>query len=447
MKKVITYGTYDLLHFGHINLMRRAKELGDYLIVGITTDNYDRNRGKLNVQNSLMKRIEDVRALNLADEIIIEEYEGQKIDDIKKYGVDIFAIGSDWVGKFDYLKEYCDVVYLERTKGVSSTDLRSDLNKTLRLGVIGCGRIASRFLRESKYVSGVELVGVYNPNIESAKAFCENNELEFYTSDIDKFLSKVDAVYIASPHGTHFRYAKVCIVNKKQVLCEKPICLSRNQAEELFALAKDNNVVLMEGIKTAYCPGFSHLCALVKSGCIGEIVNVEASFTMLKNGDLRELDASKDGGSMTELASYPLLAIFKLLGIDYNDISFFSRIRNGIDEFTKGVLVYDKAVASFSVGLKAKTEGEMIVTGTKGYAYIPAPWWKTSYFELRYEKSSDTKKYFYSFEGEGLRYELLDFILQINNPARIDHKLYQEESIKMCEVIELFRNKQGVSVI
>lgn len=447
MKKVITYGTYDLLHFGHVNLMRRAKKLGDYLIVGVTTDNYDRNRGKLNVQNSLMKRIEDVRALNIADEIIIEEYEGQKIDDIKKYGVDIFAIGSDWVGKFDYLNEYCDVVYLERTKGVSSTDLRSDINKTFRLGVIGCGRIASRFLRESKYVSGVELVGVYNPNVESAKNFCDANELEFYTSDMCEFLDKVDAVYIASPHSTHYKYAKECIEGSKHVLCEKPICLSKTEAEDLFELAANYGVVLKEGIKTAYCPGFNHLCALVKSGCIGDIVDVTASFTMLKNGDLRELDAARDGGSMNELASYPLLAIFKLLGLDYKSISFYSRMRKGIDEFTKGVLVYDNAVASFSVGLKAKTEGEMIVTGTKGYAYIPAPWWKTSYFELRYEKSSDTKKYFYSFEGEGLRYELLEFIQQINNAQHVDYKLCQDESIKICEVIESFRSGYSVTMI
>lgn len=445
MKKIITYGTYDLLHHGHINLLKRAKELGDYLIVGVTTDNYDRNRGKLNVQNSLMKRIEDVRVLNIADEIIIEEYEGQKIEDIKRYDVDMFAIGSDWLGKFDYLNEYCNVVYLERTKGVSSTELRSDINKTIRLGVIGSGRIASRFLRESKYVSGVEIVGVYNPNIVSAKNFCDTNELEFYTSDIIEFLGNVDAVYIASPHRSHFQYAKDCILHRKHVLCEKPICLSKNEAEELFNLATTYNVVLKEGVKTAYCPGFNHLCALVKSGCIGDIVDVTASFTMLKDGDLRELDATKDGGSMNELSSYPLLAIFKLLGLDYKSLSFYSRMRNGIDEFTKGVITYENAIASFAVGLRAKTEGEMIVTGTKGYAYIPAPWWKTSYFELRYEKSSDVKKYFYSFEGEGLRYELLEFLQQINDPQRIDYKLSKYESIGMCEVIEQF--KQGNNCI
>ena len=105
MKKVITYGTYDLFHQGHYNLLKRAKELGDYLIVGVTSDYFDKSRGKFNVCDSLMKRIENVKSTGFADEIIVEEYFGQKIDDIKKYGVDIFTVGSDWKGYFDYLNE------------------------------------------------------------------------------------------------------------------------------------------------------------------------------------------------------------------------------------------------------------------------------------------------------------------------------------------------------
>lgn len=111
MTKVITYGTYDLLHQGHINLLRRAKELGDYLIAGVTSDSFDRGRGKLNVRNNVLERVEAVRATGYADEIIIEDYLGQKIDDIQKYDVDIFAIGSDWEGKFDYHKYNKIVAY------------------------------------------------------------------------------------------------------------------------------------------------------------------------------------------------------------------------------------------------------------------------------------------------------------------------------------------------
>ena len=137
MKRVITYGTFDLLHEGHINLLRRAKALGDFLIVGVTSESYDRYRGKLNVKQSLAERVENIRTTRLADQIVIEEYEGQKIDDIVKMNIDIFAIGSDWVGRFDYLKEYCEVVYLESTKGISSTDLRNEQHPLIRFGIAG----------------------------------------------------------------------------------------------------------------------------------------------------------------------------------------------------------------------------------------------------------------------------------------------------------------------
>ena len=129
MKRVITYGTYDLLHEGHINLLRRAKALGDYLIVGVTNDSFDRERGKLNVRNNVLERVEAVKSTGFVDKVIIEDYVGQKIDDVLKYDVDIFAIGSDWEGKFDFLKEQCEVVYLKRTPEISTTKIKTELNK------------------------------------------------------------------------------------------------------------------------------------------------------------------------------------------------------------------------------------------------------------------------------------------------------------------------------
>ena len=129
MKKVITYGTYDFLHYGHIKLLERAKALGDYLIVGVTSEDFDRKRGKINVRQSPAERIDNVRKTGLADEIIVEEYIGQKIDDIKRYGIDTFVLGSDWEGKFDFLKEEgCEVVYLPRTPEISSSQIKEDLH-------------------------------------------------------------------------------------------------------------------------------------------------------------------------------------------------------------------------------------------------------------------------------------------------------------------------------
>lgn len=160
MKRVITYGTFDMFHSGHYRLLQRAKALGDYLIVGVTTENFDKNRGKLGVVDSIVKRIENVKNTGFADEIIVEEYVGQKIIDVQRYNIDIFAIGSDWLGKFDYLNEYCKVVYLERTKDISSTALRKEKYRVHRVGIIGNGRIATRFVPEAKFVSGVNVRNV-----------------------------------------------------------------------------------------------------------------------------------------------------------------------------------------------------------------------------------------------------------------------------------------------
>ena len=130
MKKVITYGTFDLFHQGHYNILKRAKEYGDYLVVGVTGDNYDIGRGKLSVQDSIATRIENVKKTGLADEIIVEEYLGQKIGDIIEHNIDTFVIGDDWKGKFDFLEdEGCEVVYLPRTPEISTTQIKKDLKK------------------------------------------------------------------------------------------------------------------------------------------------------------------------------------------------------------------------------------------------------------------------------------------------------------------------------
>ena len=263
MKKVITYGTYDLLHQGHINLLRRAKELGDWLIVGVTTDSFDLERGKMNTCNNVMERIEAVKATGYADQIIIEEYRGQKIDDIQKYGVDIFAIGSDWEGYFDYLKEYCEVVYLPRTQGISSTQLREG-RPMVRIGVIGTGSIARRFVPESKFVNSNAIVTAFNPNIEECRTFCEEYGLEYSETEADLY-ERCDAVYVASPHYSHYSYVKNALNAGKHVLCETPFVFSKAQAEELYELSEKKRLVLMVALKTAFCPAFIHLVSLLKS--------------------------------------------------------------------------------------------------------------------------------------------------------------------------------------
>ncbi len=447
MKKVITYGTYDLLHQGHINLLKRAKELGDYLIVGVTSDTFDRERGKLNVHNNVLERVEAVRRTGYADEIIIEDYVGQKIDDVQHYGVDIFAIGSDWEGKFEYLKEFCEVVYLPRTEGISSTQLRAEESGTVNLGIIGTGRIAGRFMKESHFVSGVKVNAILNPDRAMAEEFAAAHFIEKACSDFNEFIESVDAVYIASPHLTHYQYIKESLLHGKHVLCEIPIVLEEAQARELYALAKEMSLVLMEASKTAHCPAFNHMLSLIKSGVIGDVIEIKSSLSKLVSGNVRELDAAQAGGSMTELSHFPLLAIIKLFGTDFNETRFYSKMENGVDIFTKGIINYESSVSSITIGLGVKTEGNLVVSGTKGYCLVPSPWWLTEYFEVRFENQNNNKKYFYSFQGDGLRYELQEFISMIFSGRLSCYRLRAEESIAIVKIIEQYRSGSNTTFL
>ena len=239
--------------------------------------------------------------------------------------------------------------------------------------------------------------GVFNIREESAKKFCQKHELSFYETDYEKFLERVSVVYIATPHDTHYEYAKRALRAGRHVLCEKPMVLKAEQAKELYELARENHLILMEALKTAYCPGFQRLVSCAKSGKIGRIISVDAAFTKLVNSNCREMRNDGVGGSMMELASYPLLAVFKLLGFDYSDVRFTSyrKEEGGVDLFTRMDFLYSNATATAKVGLGVKTEGSLVISGTRGYIYVPAPWWKTDYFEIRYENQADNEKNFY----------------------------------------------------
>ena len=443
MKKVITYGTYDLLHEGHINLLRRAKALGDYLIVGVTNDSFDRERGKLNVRNNGLERVEAVKATGIVDEVIIEDYVGQKIDDVLKYDVDIFAIGSDWEGKFDYLSEYCEVVYLPRTEGVSSTMLRAESEVVVNIAIVGCGRIAQRFYAEVDKVDAASVVALYDINRDAAAALNEALVAESFEEAVER----ADAVYIATPHNLHYQQAKYALEHGRHVLCETPMVLCKAEAEELYDIAKERGLVLLEANKTAYSPAFNHLVTLVKSGLIGDVVGIDASESKLWGEEnlKRELDPAMAGGSLYEMGSYPLLPIIKLLGTEYEQIDIYSRMNeNGVDVYTRGIVRYKSAIASFQLGLGVKTEGNLVISGTQGYVYVPSPWWKTDYFELRYEDQNRNKKYFYKWDEPGLRYEIQEFVSCIVNKRSSSARLTPRQSIAMACVMEQFANRENL---
>lgn len=442
MKKVITYGTYDLLHYGHIRLLERAKALGDYLIVGVTADDFDKNRGKINVQQSLMERVEAVRNTGLADEIIIEEYEGQKIDDIRKYNIDIFTVGDDWVGKFDYLKEYCQVIYLKRTKGVSSSELRQE-KRNLRLGLVGESTILKKIIKESAFVNGLTISGAFSEKQEVLKDFFE--DIPVYDK-YEELLQKSDAIYLITSPIHHYEDIKSALEMKKHVLCESPIALSEKQCQKLFELARKNTCILMDAIKTAYSTAYHRMLLLVKTGVIGEPKCIDATCTSIKKFD--ETEAKYAWNSISAWGPTALLPVFQIFGIEYKKKNILTCIESQkyhYDSFTKIDFYYSNSAATIKVGQGVKSEGELVISGTKGYIYVPAPWWKTEYFEVRYERPENNRRYYFQLDGEGIRYELVAFVRAIElgtSLANVDENV----SCAIADIMDKFMSDDVIRI-
>ena len=202
----------------------------------------------------------------------------------------------------------------------------------------------------------------------------------------------------------------------------------------------------MEAIRTAYATAFSRLLLLLKGGCIGSIFSVDATCTSLINCSGYD-DLCKAWNSISDWGPTALLPVFELLGVDYRKKEIVTHLVNReakYDTFSKVSFVYANAVASIKVGNGVKSEGELIVSGTEGYAYVPAPWWKTDYFELRYENASENKRYFYQLDGEGIRHELVAFVRAVQD-GRVMSNVEQKVTKAIAALLEDFY--QGVDVI
>ncbi len=443
MIKVITYGTFDLLHYGHVRLLQRARALGDHLIVGVTADAFDKARGKINVHQSLMERIEAVRALGIADEIIVEEYEGQKIDDIRRYHIDIFTVGSDWEGTFDYLKEYCQVVYLPRTEGVSSSEIRSEEGH-LRLGLAGSSSFMNKVAKEAGFVNGLEVAGLYAPDDRYLSEAVK--ELPYVADSYEALLEKVDAVYIKAQPEEHFEMVKKAIEAGKHVLCESPSALSEEGYQLLLKEAEECQVVFEEGLKTAYATAYSRLRLLIKTGIIGQVVSIDATCTSL-NEDPNDMKGRWD--PFFEWGPTAMLPVFQIMGTEYQEkhvYTHFADAQKKHDDFSRIDLIYKNSVASLKVASGVKSEGELIVSGTKGYIYVPAPWWNTDYFEVRYEDPKNNKRYFYQLDGEGIRYELVCFLQNVRKWSQ-QRYIEPEVSRAICREAGEFLKRKGIREI
>nr|MCR5669240.1 Gfo/Idh/MocA family oxidoreductase [Lachnospiraceae bacterium] len=315
----------------------------------------------------------------------------------------------------------------------------------LRIGIIGNGRIASRFIPECR-MSGeeIEITCVYNPTFSSAVEFAMNQAIPMATADIDVLIEQSDAVYIAVPHQYHYDYAKRMLEAGKHVFCEKPLCFVAEEARELYSLAEEKNLVLMEGIKTNYAPGFIEILERVKRGEIGEVIDVEAAFTRIPIANTRECWDSEFGGSFLEFGSYAMLPIVKLYGTEKLQSEFtYIKGETGVDTYVKAKFTKigeDGEIIGFGTaktGLGVKSEGQLLISGTKGYILVPSPWWLTKKYEICREDPAMNETVLTEFLGAGLRYEIEAFVKRISDEAVLS-SLTKEESIWMAEQMEHF---------
>lgn len=425
-----------MFHQGHLRLLKRAKALGDYLIVGVTDENYDRSRGKLNVVESTEKRREAIEALDFVDKVIIEKHKKQKAEDMVKYNVDIFAIGDDWEGTFDYLKEYVHVEYLPRTKGISSTLLRKDNFDAIKLGIVGLGRDTKAFIEEAQHVPNLKVNRLFSPHLPELKKFVNDNEyIRYGHDDYDEFLdTSIVAVYIDTKLEEHYTLIKKALLAKKHVLCENPLALHKSELIELLSLAKKEKVLLLSALKTAFLPAFNQLLAELNKGIIGDIKEVRATRTSLyKEKDYPDTFMAQ--GATNILSSYPSLLVSKVLG-ESKDITFFDQGSEGYDVSN---LIISKhkggAIGISNVATGIKSEGDAVISGTKGYVYIPSPWWLTRKFHVRFEDENKSQTFNYEFEGGGLRYMIAEFASLIQRDKRKSEMLSPKDMIRINRVL------------
>lgn len=424
MKKVITYGTFDLFHRGHYNILKRAKEYGDYLIVGVTSESYDIERGKLSVKDSLTTRIQNVMNTGFVDEVIIEEYLGQKIRDIIKYDIDVIVIGSDWKGKFDHLKQYCEVVYLERTKNISSTQIREEKSNIYKIGIVTDSLDDKDLLSEVKYVSGLHIESVYSKNLDISEQFCEKYQINRHFNVYDEFLKSVDVVLLNTNVGDRYSYIKEAIKKGCHIISDSPFTLSLEKQKELFDLAAQNKVILMENIVTVYLRAFMQILWMANGDTLGKILNVRCVLS------IENLNSNK---SFYEALVLGIVMMIKLLGSNYDDLQVM-HYKNSV-HYLHVLFKNSSSIGSIEITNKIEIKNELVIVGEKGTIVVEDDWWNTGYFEFKQVNEKFDKKYSYNFEGNGFRYVLQELLIMLSDNRIESTRFFKNESETLVRIL------------
>lgn len=244
-------------------------------------------------------------------------------------------------------------------------------NKTIRWGILGCGKIANKFANDLKLVAGATLAAVASRDEEKAKAFATQFNAETYYNNYEGMLSgaAVDVIYVATPHGLHYEHVMLCLAHGKAVLCEKAFALNRRQAEGMISFAREKKVFLMEAFWTKFLPQYKKVNEIIQAGTIGDIRWIQADFGFNPEEPVsqRIFDPALGGGSLLDVGIYPVFLALSLLGKPQEIQATVLRHATGVDEQCSMLFKYDKGqIATLSSSFATHTPVEAVIAGSKG---------------------------------------------------------------------------------
>ena len=313
-------------------------------------------------------------------------------------------------------------------KNISSTKLRSE-GTIYSIGIVTDDTEDNEMVQESKFVSGLHVESVYSEDIFVAREFCDRYELDSYGTDYEQFLEGLNIVYIKSGLKKRSGYIKHALQQGKHVISDTPMTLDTGEQKMLFALAKEQKVVLVERLTLVYLRAFVQLVWLTHGDLIGNVVAVKCAISQ---------DDFEGGKSFNETVSQALCACIKLLGKDYLDVNT-NAVRGSDGEFVYDMITvkYPKALATIEIGTTVDVENELVIIGSKGRITVPNDWWNTGYFEAKIEGQEFLKRYSFNFEGNGLRYLLQELTIMIRDKRTECTRLFYEESETLAELLKI----------
>jgi choline-phosphate cytidylyltransferase len=433
-RRVITYGTYDLLHDDHLHQLGRARALGDYLIVAVLTDIFDAGRGKRFLAQDVVQRVEGIKATGLADEVVLEECD-DKINNILKYDIDIVAVFDAWEGPQAYvenLRRYCEVVFMsEQASRISSTTLRG----IVQMGITAPKPLVQELLAGAAVTSGVSIVSTHITLVDDSS---DDPTKAGDNTQAAGLHGHAEAVFLATGVGETMYSLHEALLSGKHVLCQAPLSLTREGAENAFKLAEERGVVLVESLQSAFTPAMERMTAIAQNGKIGRVISVDVSLNVGLSPTESHLGWQNYLFGLGE-ALAPIVRI--LHGHTVHDVSS-QFIRSGTSEgICKVTVNFGQATATVTIGYGLIMPEALVIIGTEGYLTMPTPWREASSFHLQFkdvnfEEASDRQDFHFATRRGGYRYDLAEFASVIKLGRRQSHMLTIENSVQIADIVE-----------